>query len=205
MTVVDTINEVAYYICLNDYIEKVILPVNANYVEQDEITINIPIKNIIMSKLDIIPIKWYAKRAKLFAFFSKVNYQNSELRYMCDENLKNDIVHFAKIIRRFDAWSAAEYFYALNSVKEELDYFIKNGITKRAEMVLDSLKESGKDIDEECWETNFSCKDMSLKEVQNAMELRSLWNKMCNCGFILEDLAKEWMLPTYMGLVTNDE
>lgn len=204
LVVVDIINKIAYFICLNDYIEKIIIPNNPNYTEQESIVINIPISNSIENDKDINPIRWYAKRAKLFALFSKANYQNSELKYIDDMNLADDILHFANIIRRFDAWSASKYFYALKSVQDELDYFLKNKTTKMAEDVIEHYRNKGEDVEEKCWETNHSVEELSLIESQNAIHLRGLWDRICNCGFILEDLSKEWFLPTYAGLITSE-
>ena len=48
LIVMDIIKEQAYYVCLNDYIEKIIVPSKPNYVEQDEITIYIPIENVMI-------------------------------------------------------------------------------------------------------------------------------------------------------------
>lgn len=56
LIVVDILKEQAYYVCLNDYIEKIIVPSKPNYVEQAEITVYIPIKNVIKEKKDVIPI-----------------------------------------------------------------------------------------------------------------------------------------------------
>ena len=202
LLVVDIREEITYFVCLNDYIEKVILPNVPNYAEQQTITIHIPITNAIHSREDIRPINWYAKRAKLFALFNKANYQASEIEHISDNTLANDIIHYAKILRRLDAWSASPYFYPLKSVQNELDYFLTTGITPTAEMILAHLNKTG-DINEQSFSTNNSTDCMSLKDAQNALTLRTLWGNICNCGFILEDISKEWFLPTYAGVITS--
>lgn len=200
LTVIDVQNEEAYFVCLNDYIEKIIIPTNPNYMHQKTLLVNIPVTNKIKASSDVLPIRWYAKRAKLFALFSKINYQNHELEYFDDETIATDILHFAKIIRRSDAWSASKYFGPLRMVQDELDYFLDKGTIPAAEKVIKYYKDLGEDIDKECWETNYcSYKELSLVDSQNAMHIRCLWEKICNCGFILEDLAKEWFLPTCVG------
>lgn len=204
LTIVDIIEKNVYYVCLNDYIEKVIVPVNPNYSSQKSLTINIPVNNVIKSTKDVIPINWYAKRAKLFALFNKVNYQNSELKYIIDEDLEKYILHFANVIRRLDAWSASKYFYALKVVEDELDYFLKNGITKMTQNTLNVMKEKGYDLDEECWESDNSYRDLSLTEVKKVMGIRSLWDSICNCGYMFEDVSKEWFLPTHLALIIGD-
>ena len=205
MTIVDIIEKNVYYVCLNDYIEKVIVPVNPNYSNQKSLTINIPVNNVIRNTDGVLPINWYAKRAKLFSLFNKANYQNNELKYIYDEDLQNYILHFANVIRRLDAWSAPKYFYALKAVEQELDYFLKNGITQMAENILNPLKEKGCDLDEKCYETSYSCRDLSLSEAENANGLRRLWDNICNCGYIFEDISKEWFLPTHLALIIEGE
>lgn len=205
LTIVDIIEKNVYYVCLNDYIEKVIVPVNPNYSSQKSITINIPVNNVIKNTEDVIPINWYAKRAKLFSLFNKVNYQNSELKYIFDEDLSKYILHFANIIRRLDAWSASKYFYALKSVEIELDYFLENGITKMAEKEVARKIEEGGDVDEKCWETGNCCGELSFRDAQNANAIRILWSNICNCGEIFEDVSKEWFLPTHLSLMIQDE
>lgn len=177
LIVVDILKEQAYYVCLNDYIEKI----------------------IVSSK------EWYAKRAKLFALFNKANYQKEELKYFSDETLGEDIIHFAKIIRRFDAWSASKYFYALKIVENELDSLLEKGSTKWEENSLENLVQTGVNIDEPCWNLNQSDTEMSLRDIEKIVGIRQLWDNLCNCGCILEDIGKEWFLPTYIGLITSDE
>lgn len=204
LTVVDIINKNAYFICLNDYIEKVIIPEHQDYTKQESLTVYLPVDNIIRSNQDTTPIKWYAKRAKLFALFSKANYQRQELNDMKDKNLKKEILHFANIIFRLDAWSASKYFYALKVVQDRLEDFLATGKIKEVEEEIVKLRQGRMDLEEECWETNHDYEKLSLLECLESMQLRTIWDQICNCGFIIEDIAKEWYLPTYMGIVTRE-
>lgn len=61
-----------------------------------------------------------------------------------------DILHFAKIIRRLDAWNASKYFWHLRDVQNKLDYFLKNGTIPMAEQAIRKFKEWGEDVNEEC-------------------------------------------------------
>ncbi|WP_052769182.1 DUF4365 domain-containing protein [Chryseobacterium sp.] len=52
---VDIENKDAYFICLNDYIDKIILPKNREYVDQGAYTIKIPtLNNLRMNRLVIM-------------------------------------------------------------------------------------------------------------------------------------------------------
>ena len=121
LVVVDLDKEVGYYVCLNDYIEKVIIPDNPYYYTKKTLGINIPIENVIRSVDDVQKIEWYAKRAKLYAFFNKINYQKNTMKFIEDDELLAQVKYFARIISRFDAWSASEYFPRLKSIKKEID------------------------------------------------------------------------------------
>lgn len=69
---------------------------------------------------------------------------------MRDENLTTDILHFANIIRRFDAWGASKYFYALKDVQVELDYLLENKTTQEAEKIINYFRKKGEDVEEKC-------------------------------------------------------
>lgn len=203
LIVVDVKQTIAYYVCLNDYIEKVIIPEKPNYYKQDKIVINIPTENSIQNSTDVMPIEWYAKRAKLFALFSKANYQKIELAYIDDKNLVENIFHFAKIIRRFDVWKAEKYFKALQAVREDLDYFLANKTLPAVEQTIHKHKVNSDDVDSPIWTTNYSFNEISYSDAALSKELRHLWDRICNCGRIFEDIAKEWFLPTYIGQITR--
>lgn len=121
LVVCDLLSDKAYFICLNDYIEKVILPERPDYQEQDKVLIYIPLKNKIENVKDTDPIAWYGKRGKLFAFFNKLNYMNNELQYVPDEQLKEKVLYYRKILHRLDAWSASDFFQELKRIRELLD------------------------------------------------------------------------------------
>ncbi len=203
LAIVDINTETTYFLCLNDYIEKVIVPDNPNYKEQASITLNIPKNNILNCDSGLASVKWYSKRAKLFSLFSKISYQNSELLYIENKILYDRTQHFLKIIRRHDAWSASCYFGAMMVVQEEIDYFIINGITKDAKNVIESYSKMGEDIQAEMWETPYSSGLESFEESQKMIGIRTLWNKLNYMGHLFEDVAKEWLLPTYLGIETS--
>ena len=72
LAVVDVITKDACFVCLNDYIEKIIVPKNENYIEQASKTIYVPLCNKINDENGMRAIEWYAKRPKLYALFNKL-------------------------------------------------------------------------------------------------------------------------------------
>src|SRR5690606_22596816 len=81
--VVDIETKEVYFVCLNDYIDKIILRKVPNYAEQESLTITIPILNK-LSNQDISnnALKFYGKRAKLLAAFSKFSFQKNEIKHI---------------------------------------------------------------------------------------------------------------------------
>lgn len=205
LALVDAAKEEIYFVCLNDYIEKIILPQKPNYSTQETFNIDIPVSNLIKTDKDVLPIEWYAKRAKLFAFFNKVAYQYDELQHCMGYEILERGKYFANILLKLDAWSATNYFYMLKSVKEELDNFANNGITNEALKMINIMKERGEDVSSPIYESSVFVGEASFEEIQRCHCVLELWRKMNNCGSFFEDWAKEWFLPTFVGLVSNDD
>lgn len=199
LTVADAAANDVYFLCLNDYIEKVLVPREPNYTETASKTIYIPIKNKLNSDIGIHAIEWYAKRAKLYALFNKIHYQAKELKYCSQHEFESRIHHFLNILLRFDAWSASDYFGAMFTAKQEIEYYLEHGITKNAEIVINRMVQSGEDVDAEIWETSHFSDPVSFREAERIQGLISLWERLENMGDILEDITKETFLPTYMG------
>lgn len=65
LILVDTNTEKAFFICLNDYIDKVLIPEDPNYSKKDSKTIYIPLENEILDDEDaLVPLRAYGKRYK---------------------------------------------------------------------------------------------------------------------------------------------
>ncbi len=141
------------------------------------------------------------KRAKLFSLFSKFNVQNMALQYILDDGLEETVKRFIKKLYRLDAWSAVKFFPALKNVKEELDYFIQYGITKLELSIIEDRRKEGEDVDERIWEAPFSSDLISFYESQKYSGIRRLWNMMCNCEGIFEDVIREYFLPSYLQTI----
>ena len=200
LSVIDETSKDAYFVCLNDYIEKVIVPEDIDYNTQDSKTIYIPIENRIDREDGIKIIEWYAKRPKLYALFNKVNYQKRELQYCDQHSIIRQITHFLKILLRSDAWSAVNYFGAMDVVKKQIDYYIEHGIIQEAESEISAYIAAGIDVDEKTYEATYCSGLVSLREATQIQALQNLWNKLCLIGDVFEDITKEAFLPTDLGV-----
>lgn len=200
LAVVDINTEDVFFLCLNDYLEKVIIPENPDYTRQTTKTIYIPAKNLINDDGGIEAIEWYAKRSKLYALFNKINYQARELEY-CDHcEIEARIQHYIKILWRSDAWSAEKYFGAMLLVKGEIEYYMEHGITQDAEQIINKMLKDGEDVDESIYEATYCNGLVSFREASRVQGLHQLWQKLTMMGDVFEDVTKEAFLPTSLGI-----
>lgn len=121
LVVVDLQTQLGYFVCLNDYVEKIIIPEHPDYDKQDSIVIRIPTSNVIQKPDDTAPIRWYGMRAKLYSLFQKLSYQRSQMLTLPDEQVKAYHMHFLRILQRLDAWKGDQYFYDLRCLHENLE------------------------------------------------------------------------------------
>ena len=199
LCVVDTIKRDAYCVCLNDYIEKVLIPENPEYRSQKTVTIKIPIENCVSKGEGIHLIEWYGKRAKLYAFFNQVHYQVEELNYASDWEYEKLTNHFLKILCRLDVWSAGDYFPALRLVKEDIDYYLEHHSTPNGDKRLKAMIEKGEDVDSAIYEATYCSGEVSFRYANSIQALHGLWEHLCNVANIFEENAKEAFLPTYFS------
>mgnify|MGYP005797392691 CR=1 FL=1 len=203
LCVVDIENRDAYCVCLNDYIEKILIPNKSDFYNQKTVTINIPIKNCISTDFGKHLIEWYGKRAKLYAFFNKVHYQLEELNYCSNLEYVKLTDHFLKILCRLDVWDAADYFSALKLVKEELDYYLEYHNTKTGNKMLKAMFERGEDIESKIYEATYCIGEVSFREANLIQSLHLLWEQLSNVAHIFEENMKEAFLPSYFSNIIS--
>lgn len=167
-----------YFICLNDYIEKILLPNKTFSKNNKTVTIYIPETNNLSNKECIYHLSFLARRSKLFGAFNKFNYQRHELEHMMSPDL---VLHFISIIKQYDFWNAKIVWPALEGLYDEL-LLIEKYYTHGFIAVKDCL--NSKNITEQNAEARFK------------LMVYSHWDKLCNLGCIYEEICKEWFLPT---------
>lgn len=190
--IVDIKNRETYFVCVNDYIDKIILPQNPKYTEQGSVTFNIPSLNK-LSNLHIAnnALKFYGKRAKLLAAFSKFSFQKNEIKHIFgykdypiwtyrDEiekvyepyETKTQILYFISQIEDLDIWQHNEW-QVLPQAKSDLI---------QVKTILEN--------DEIDWKI---AKDKVIV----------LWHQLTNLGTMYEDICREWFLPKMLSLMTS--
>lgn len=192
--VVDIETKNVYFICVNDYIDKIILPKNPKYAEQDSYTITIPtLNNLVNKEISNNALKFYGKRAKLLSAFSKFSYQKNELSYLLG-------------VKDFPIFTSREEpeksrIGAQNEVVEQVLFFIEQieelDIWEHIEWkVLPLAKLEIKEL-----KKYLQSEDLDMKQVRE--KLIVCWHRLTNLGTMYEDLCREWFLPKMISLLTS--
>ena len=81
-----------YYICLTDYIDKILIPEDPDFRSKKTKTLNIPIDNeITTDPFTFFPLRFGAVRMKFYALFVKSSYQKKVLDYNFTEIINLEV------------------------------------------------------------------------------------------------------------------
>jgi hypothetical protein len=203
-----------YFVCLNDLIEKVILPQDPGYAAKESKVLHIPLANCIRANnpVSIRPLETYAKRPKLYAAFEKLSYQRHELDralLACTDALSGEdqrvaaaglldmVRHFLAVILRYDFWNRLPEWALIAYTHRELlaihDLVLGHG----AENDLRALQtyllhEPTMNRDEE-WVCSMTLEDARLHVLAH---IAQIWDRLSNLSRIYEEMGREWFLPT---------
>jgi hypothetical protein len=160
----------AFYVCLNDLIDKVIIPADPQYTSKKHKTIYVPVKNeITADPISLTGIRFYGKRAKAYSAFSLFEYQRNELSYVAEQPsvFEPMLRHFIRVLERLDIWDAdimglfGQYWADVQKMQALLG---AEGCTPRV---------------------------IGLAT--------RIWTGMVAMGHTFEELWREWFLPTYLA------
>ena len=188
-----------FFVCLNNLIDKVIVPDDLKWLEKDSKTIYIPTRNEVLNNPEkLVPLHFYAKRIKWYSAFMKFSYQESvligqlnkfpeiyEILFFEDDehegfeqgsltqdsvdSLVNLVLHFIERLKSLDIWDSTVKWPALEERKRELM----------------SLEHEFKKIN-----------GNKLKALH---ESRVTWLNLGNLSCVYEEICREWYLPTYFS------
>jgi hypothetical protein len=207
LVVADVKNSEVYWVCLNDFVDKVILPEKPNFLNQASHTVHIPLHNQVKNtQRDLMPLRFYARRAKLYAAFNRFRYQRHEIQYAHDNlstinycgietsELLSMAKHFLGIVLAYDFWTTT---YAWPAVE-----LIHNRTLKTEELVRRVL--DGEDM-KVIMSGYYDMKhDTNLLPFLLATEITSTFNNLANLGNMFEEICREWFLPTYLGQLSEE-
>jgi hypothetical protein len=191
-----------YFVCLNDLIDKVILPADPEFQLKQTKTIEIPIKNQITTLDDhLVPLRFYAKRPKLYAAFSKFAYQRKELTYTRDIDI---VRHFLKIIARYDFWENTPEWEIVAEMHERIkavERFAGNGerSTSESSAFTDRIKVAGSKVLRREWTEG----GLETQEFIWTTSVLMVWDALVNMNSMYEEICREWFLPSYLAAIMS--
>ena len=174
------------FVCINDYIDKILIPRHDDYRNRASRTIHVPVRNEIGTDAGLLALRWYAKRPKLLAAFQRFTYQYSELNSAEHGDWRRLANVFARKIIDYDFWDDTEMCASIANNANGLRNFLKNGQPGFLSLVKEPSTNKGFDLDEEaaCYER---------------LDVFELWRHLSLLPKIYEDVWREWFLPTALG------
>jgi len=189
LVVADLTAERCYFCCLNDYIDKILIPRHDDYTAKETRTIHVPIVNEIGDPvIGLTALRWYAKRAKLYAAFQRFTYQEAELNYAREGSEFLPMArYFASRIVNYDFWDDTEMWPLISYYGSKVRHFLQTG--KPGLMRSDPPSA-----------TSF---DTNLSEELRLFEILELWRILAVLPRNYEDVCREWFLPTALGYAAS--
>lgn len=187
LILVDIRTERAFFVCLNDYVDKIILPEDPRFFEKGSKLVHIPVQNEILPRnTHLTPLRAYGKRAKMYGAFTRFAFQKKEIERArgnaafnggtSDESDIDMLRIFAESALRQDIWRGHDFWepmkFSLNEL-EDVEAKIRNGI--------------------------------DLKELERFKEYcdQHVWRRLCNLSSMYEELVREWFLPTVLAQLSS--
>lgn len=176
------------FVCLNDYIDKILVPRHEDYRSAGSRTIHIPLWTEIGTDAGLAGLRWYAKRAKLLAAFQRFTYQYSELLRVEDQDWRPLARYFGERIVRYDFWDDTEMCALIAHYGARLRQFLETG--QPGCHKLDGNLPKGFDTEE-------------FAEYFRRQDVFELWRGLSLLPNTYEDVWREWFLPTGLGQVSS--
>ena len=186
-----------FFVCLNDYIDKVLAPRHADYGDATVRTIHIQVRNLLSHPHGLIAMRWYAKRPKLYAAFQKFVYQHVELGYASDAaELISLARHFGSLLLRYDFWDDMEMWMPIGLYGAAIRRFLDTGSPGLLQVNEEGMTQaSGGDVGRRA----------ELLRLFAGQEIPALWSSLATLPRTYEEICREWLLPTPLALFSSYE
>jgi hypothetical protein len=186
LVLVDVGTSRVFFVCLNDYIDKVLAPEDGNYSKKQSKTLYIPLKNEIKNcDENLTALRAYGKRSKMYGAFSKSHYQREEIEYALDsaqfnidgvtESKLEMIFTFIETAIRQDIWSSHEFWKPIQQSFSELNDL-------RAKLAEGINPDHHQDFLVACLH---------------------VWHRLANLSKMYEELVREWFMPTFLSQLVS--
>ncbi|CAO3460754.1 hypothetical protein [Azospirillum argentinense] len=181
-----------YFLCINDYVEKVLRWERDGYWAKKKVTVEIPATNVVRpgDAEGARILQLYALRPKYYAAFSKFHYQKHELHY---DRSPARVRHFLEIIRLYDIWDIKGTWLAMFLMKAPIDKLYEDVCSGRYEAAMNKFEPP----DYHYYDGVFD--EQGHKDVMMFQQVEIVWDQLCNLSRMYEEVVREWFLPTAMG------
>jgi hypothetical protein len=187
LVLVDIQTERAFFVCLNDYLDKIIIPEDPGYASKDSKVIYLPTMNeIAPSQTALVPLRVFGKRAKMYGAFGKFTYQKKEIERIrgianfnpaTPTDAELDMLRlFIDTALRQDIWNGHEFWEPIGWSHREL------------QKIRETINAGIETKDHETFKAY--CDDI-------------VWHRLCNLANMYEELVREWFLPTVLAQLTS--
>lgn len=196
--VVDINDKSIYFVNLNDYIDKIFLENEIDFIHQKKITINIPISNKIRNTEDVYFLYFFSKRAKFYSFFETAKAQFDNFTYIVTyDSYKQTAVRYAKQLLSFDIiQSKHSEHYFLDAKSKLID--ISNNFS-------DFLKKSKSDNIIKEWEIPPFNGEYTKLDCDIFFFIHSAWENLNTIQGMYEDCWRKCYLPTdYFAIIQGN-
>ena len=176
------------FVCLNDYIDKILIAKHDDYRAAGSRTIHVPLWTEIGSDVGMIGLRWFAKRAKLLAAFQRFTYQYSELQWPDNGNWRTLARYFGERIVQYDFWDDTEMCEPIRYHAAGLRRFLESGQPGYLQVPKQVRDGVGADV---------------FREHIEKLDVLELWRLLALLPKTYEDVWREWFLPTALGQLTS--
>ena len=211
LVVADTTHSKVHWVCLNDFVDKVLVPEAGQDLSlQASHTVHLPDFNRMHLTDDaLIPLRFLARRGKLYSAFNRFRYQRHEIQYaldrwatgvahqLDDSDLLRLANHFLGTVLAYDFWKTTHAWPAVaftHMRAEETATMVAQAIAGDS---LDSILAHRLELADVS--SSGKPKDDALRLLFTS-DIRSTFDQLSNLGNMFEEICREWFLPTHFGL-----
>ena len=184
LVIADLARQSCSFVCLNDYVDKILTPRHGDYRDKATRTIHVPTRTAVGSEVGQMALRWYAKRPKLIAAFQRFTYQFSELNWAAEGDWRTLANYFAHRIAAYDFWHDTEMCGLIAYLGEGLRRFIENGQPGFFKPPV----EPPEGFDPDSFAADYA-----------RLDVFELWRQLSLLPKTYEDVWREWFLPTALG------
>ena len=210
--------DTVYFVCLNDLVDKCILHEDGHYLAKKTKTLHIPATNVVTATEDaLLPLRFFAKRQKLYAAFAKFSYQQHYVAEMIDRHsLRLDIMRVLKIREGHDQnriqdapLEAIDTIRQFLSIMKHYDFWTTTDMWKAIPFAHEAVHNLERELDLFLKTGNLADDDTTYapdpdhSAVLLESKIAMTWNLLRNLSNLFEEICREWFLPTMLAHLTE--